>query len=230
MNAEIQACSVGDQGTAKSHLAPSGVVEVNGQDFAARALGGAIDQGSPIVVTAGDIGGLVVRELTAKTDPKSLPNFGHAAYGSFGDRTKAKAAEEEKDRQASLAAWRKTARFRQLQFGLIFGIAAIWLLDPVMITAEHSLASRIGYGLTFFVVAAIWAVAVFRCIDSVTRQFDEEFIRLISLSTLIALGGSAFGLWAIQSQGIWTGLGLAVIGTIAGALIIPLGAATFLAE
>ena len=170
MKSDIQSCRIGDQGKAKSPLAPSGVVEVNGNDFSARAVGGVIEAGSVVVVTDGDIGGLVVQAYHVEISIEQLPNFGHLAFDSFGDKAKAKAAREEEERRKDVEAWLKKSRIRQLQFGFAFGALATWLLNPVLVAAELNLASRVACGLAIFVAAWIWAVVVFA---SLTMSSDN---------------------------------------------------------
>lgn len=222
MTLEIHACRIGDRGTAKSTLAPSGVVEVDGKDFSARAVGGVIESGSVIVVTDGDIGGLVVQAYRLEFSVERLPRFGQPAFGSFGDKAKAKAAEEQEQQRQALETWLRTARLRQRQIGAVFAALAVGLLNPPLVAAEIPMLSRVVYGLAFFAGAFAWAAVVFRSIDHIVRQFDEECIRLISVSTCLALSGSAFGLWSIQSLGVLLGLGLTVAAALVGALIVPL--------
>ena len=228
MKRDIKTCRIGDRGRANSALAPSGVVEIDGEIFSARAKGPAINTGDQIVVSDGDIGGLVVIPFRPDVPLDSMPRFGELAYDSFGDRANAVAAREAQERLDMLEAWQRTGRKRQLQIGFCFSAATVWLANPILVTAEFSLVPRVVIGLMLFVAALFWAIIVFRAIDRITRQFDEEFIGLISLSACISLLGSCFGLWSMQSLGISLGLGLAFFGAFVGAGVMPLFALIFL--
>ena len=230
MNSEIQECKIGDRGTAKSALAPSGIVEVDGRDFSARAVGQAIDPGTAVFVTAGDIGGLVVRPVDSSICPEKLPKYGEPAYDSFGDKAKAVAAKEEEERRRERELWRRKAIWRQLQIGSAFSIVATFLLDPLLQEFELPPAFHIFYGVGVLVAAFGWAIIVFRAIDHTILQFEREFTRLVSVSTLLALGGTALGLWSMQSLSVSLGMGLAVVSTIAGAFIIPALSSLFLGD
>ena len=215
---DAKSCRVGDKGTALCMMAPSGSVEIDGVIFSARAAAKSIDDGIEVIVIGADVGGLIV-DAFVDQDPAGLDNFGEVAFDSFGDKSKAKAAaeaQEQRQRHSELAQLRKR---NQLIIPLVFAGVATYLARPTINIHE---LSPVPASIGTFVIAAIWAFGIYRLLDSILIKFDEEFSKLNLLSSAIALGGSAFGIYSIPSLGLLPGLGLGIVATFLCAAILPL--------
>lgn len=210
---DIESCKVGDTGTAYSPLIPSGVVEINGQRFSARAKGPSISEGATVVIVGGDVGGVVVQR-SSESDAE-LPEFGKVVYGSFGDRAIAIALRAEEERSNELAAWKNRARIQRRILGIVFGGFAMFVFS-------HG-ENDVMLGNVFaFIIGFAWANAVFLTLDSMICRFDEELVRLVTPASVASLVGSAIGLAAATYWGWAAGVCLAVAGALIGGVIVPI--------